>query len=96
VTLRYDVAQRIVTLSAYNAGDASRELTIRANAYRTDGPWVWSLAPRKQIDQRWSVVESGNWYDFSVSADGFERRFAGRLETGSHSVSDPANPNEPP
>jgi phospholipase C len=32
----------------------------------------------------------GGWYDVTVSADGFERRFAGRIETGKASVSDPA------
>jgi len=32
------------------------------------------------------------WYDFSVSlgaSSGFERRFAGRIETGEHGYSDP-------
>jgi len=33
---------------------------------------------------------TGGWYDFTVAAAAFERRFAGRLETGQDSVSDPA------
>lgn len=44
-------------------------------------------------DTNWSVVESGNWYDFSVTVDvqsAFLRRFAGRLENGSDLISDPA------
>ena len=34
--------------------------------------------------------DSGAWYDITVSAEGFERRLAGRIETGRHSISDPA------
>ena len=30
------------------------------------------------------------WYDYSVQCGGWMRRFAGRLETGPHGVSDPA------
>ena len=36
---------------------------------------------------------SGGWYDFSVRVNGqadFSRRFAGRMETGADSTSDPA------
>ena len=32
---------------------------------------------------------NGNWYDFTVSAAGFERRFAGRMENGGNLISDP-------
>ena len=42
---------------------------------------------------RWSLDATGNWYDFVVSCDAdpaFYRRFAGRVEIGRHSVSDPA------
>lgn len=36
---------------------------------------------------------TANWYDFTVKVAGletFSRRFAGRMETGRHSLSDPA------
>ena len=33
---------------------------------------------------------SGGWYDVTVSAEGFLRRYAGRLENGHASISDPA------
>ena len=36
------------------------------------------------------VAGSGNWYDLTIKADNFLRRFAGRIETGKHGVSDPA------
>jgi phospholipase C len=38
------------------------------------------------------MQDSGGWYDFSLSIDelpGYLRRFAGRVETGRDSVSDP-------
>ncbi|MGR5475502.1 phospholipase domain-containing protein [Vibrio astriarenae] len=38
------------------------------------------------------MARQGNWYDFTVTVPqgGFTRRFAGRMETGKDSVSDPA------
>jgi len=44
------------------------------------------------VEHHWPLQESGNWYDFTVTEaeSGFERRFAGRLETGQHGVTDPA------
>ncbi len=40
----------------------------------------------------WNLRSTGHWYDFVVtcdSDDGFSRRFAGHVETGRSSVSDP-------
>jgi len=47
---------------------------------------------RKEVERRWSLNPSGNWYDFTVTVDGssLERRFAGRVETGGDGISDPA------
>jgi phospholipase C len=36
------------------------------------------------------LAKSSFWYDFSVTAGGFERRCAGRVETGKPGYSDPA------
>ena len=39
------------------------------------------------------LASSGGWYDFSVRVNGqadYSRRFAGRMETGADSTSDPA------
>jgi phospholipase C len=66
------------------------DVVIAANAYRNDGPWTFSVAPNETADRSWRVSASGNWYDFTVSAAGFERRFAGRMENGRSSLSDPA------
>ncbi|RZL89201.1 MAG: DUF756 domain-containing protein, partial [Variovorax sp.] len=37
-----------------------------------------------------NLKKSGDWYDFTVTSENFERRFAGRVETGKPGVSDPA------
>jgi phospholipase C len=40
----------------------------------------------------WDVDSTGGWYDFRVTSsadDLFSRRFAGRIESGRPSVSDP-------
>jgi len=89
----YDPAGAAVSVKVANSGGAACEVSIRALAYRTDGPWVLSVAPGAVVEQGWSVADSGQWYDFEVSVAGsetFYRRFAGRVETGRDAVSDPA------
>ncbi len=37
-----------------------------------------------------SLTKSSNWYDFTASSTNFQRRFAGRMESGAPGVSDPS------
>jgi phospholipase C len=37
-----------------------------------------------------SLRASANWYDFTAASANFERRFAGRMETGANGISNPA------
>jgi phospholipase C len=37
----------------------------------------------------WDLEASGYWYNFTAQATLFERRFAGRVETGADAISDP-------
>jgi phospholipase C len=77
-----------VRLQNKSAGLAG--ITIQDNSYRSE-------AVRKKIDsgQEASVVldlkQGYGWYDFTVKADGWnqESRYAGRVETGMSSFSDP-------
>jgi len=51
--------------------------------------------PSRSRRARWWCRSAKHWYDFSVTAnvdDGtsYLRRFAGRVENGSHGISDPA------
>jgi phospholipase C len=67
------------------ANDGSREMVITDNVYKA--------APvtgrgRVVIDLR----NSKGWYDLTVKVngiEGFEHRFAGRVETGKEGISDP-------
>jgi phospholipase C len=65
-------------------------VTVQANAYRADGPWPLQIGPATTSALSWNLAASGYWYDFTVQAAGFERRFAGRVETGEDGISDPA------
>jgi phospholipase C len=76
-----------------NSGKQACTLTIQDSAYGSGGPWVLKVDPGNVVEQKWTLRKSGNWYDFSVTADtskGYLRRFAGRVETDSHGLSDPA------
>ncbi|AQV97611.1 phospholipase C, phosphocholine-specific [Cupriavidus necator] len=88
----YDIANAAVYVDMINTGSAPCTFTVAANAYRTDGPWTYEVPAGMQLQQHWPVARQGNWYDFTVTTaqGGFTRRFAGRIETGKDSVSDPA------
>jgi phospholipase C len=89
----YDVANSAVYLTLMNTGAVACTFTVVSNAYRTDGPWTFTVAPGANVETNWAVGASANWYDFSVTVGGqaaFLRRFAGRLENGKELTSDPA------
>ena len=89
----YDVANGEIYLHLHNKGTAACSVEVRANAYRNDGPWVLTVPGGGMVEQRWSLADSGRWYDFSVTRSedaSYLRRFAGRVENGQDGVSDPA------
>ena len=93
VRVCYDIANGNVYLSMLNTGTKAAKFTIRPQAYREDGPWTATVAGGATAEQHWELADSGRWYDFAVTCDAdpaYYRRFAGRVETGQHSVSDPA------
>ncbi|SOZ39898.1 phosphocholine-specific phospholipase C [Cupriavidus neocaledonicus] len=82
-----------IQVKLHNDGDADVTFTVKALAYRDDGPWTQRVRRGKVETLEWPVAESGNWYDFVVTCEAspaFARRFAGRMETGADTVSDPA------
>lgn len=89
LSLRHDAGAGGVVMTAVNTGRTGRTVTIRAEAYRTDGPWTLSVAAGAKAEQRWALADSGNWYDLTAESDGLHRRFAGRVETGKPGISDP-------
>lgn len=83
-------ADGLVCLKVHNAGGARGSVQVRSNAYRVDGPWIMQVDAASTTEFYWDIKAAGNWYDFTVVADYSQRRFAGRMETGTDSVSDPA------
>ena len=90
IDLEYDVANRSIRVIARNEGRGEVALVVHANVYRTDGPWRLRVAPGRRVIREWALGASHHWYDFTVAGEHFERRFAGRMETGMPTFSDPA------
>jgi phospholipase C len=90
IELKFDVPARSLRAIATNTGTVEALLTVRANAYRTDGPWQLTVPRGKRAEHAWSLATSHCWYDFTVTGENFARRFSGRLETGAPGTSDPA------
>jgi phospholipase C len=89
IRIEYDVPNTTIRLIATSRGQ-ERELTVHANAYRSDGPWRLRLAQGRPATLDWSLTASHHWYDFTVVCGSVEHRFAGRIETGAPAFSDPA------
>jgi hypothetical protein len=61
------------------------------SAYRPQHPRQVHLAPGQEHDFPIDTRGSGGWYDLSLAVkdEPFVRQYAGHLEDGGHSVSDP-------
>jgi phospholipase C len=73
-------------------GWQNRTIEVRDHAYKSL-PLSRVLAPGERALLEIDTLSSAGWYDLSVrTADdaGFERRYAGRVETGEWGISDPA------
>jgi phospholipase C len=90
--LRYDAAEGDVILSLTNSGLAACKLQV-INSYSGIAGHIYSVAPGASVEDRWLLAASGGWYDLfvtSMEAPAYLRRFAGHVETGRPSLSDPA------
>ncbi len=93
VRVSYDIANGDLYVKFRNTGKQDCKLEIVDNAYRNKDSRELKLKAGDEMERNWSLHKSAHWYDFSVTSDtlpGFERRFAGRIETGKHGLSDPA------
>jgi phospholipase C len=90
VQVCYEPAGGRIHLKIHNTGTAGGTVTVADNAYGIGGPWTVSVAANSTGSLSWAIGTSGQWYDFTVSGTAFERRFAGRMETGQDGISDPA------
>src|SRR5262245_11617344 len=87
----YNEATNMITLTIVN--QASQAATVSVlNAY-TGKSLKEVLAPGASVSQHWSLTRFYGWYDLALTVDedsAFAYQFAGHLETGKDSFSDPA------
>lgn len=89
--VQYQKDQNTIALELKNESHAAVDLRI-ANAYSGSAS-QHALEPGKTLNQSWPLNDTHGWYDLTIAADadpGFRHRFAGHLETGKDSFTDPA------
>lgn len=89
VSVCYDLTQPALLLTLTNLQDEVLTLTLDNTVYLGD-LLLLELAPRQVLEQRIELAGQGNWYDVTVRyGERWQRRYAGRIETGQHAISDP-------
>ena len=71
-----------------NNGDKAYTVNIVDNSYKT-GIISKSIPAKGKIALPVNLTKSYNWYDLSIKSGDFEQRFAGHVETGVASKTDP-------
>ena len=93
VEISYDKQTGDVRARLTNTGAQPCSLKV-TNAYAPDEPSrSYALAPGATQEDRWQLAASSQWFDLSVTspeAPDYLRRYAGHVETGKPSTSDPA------
>ena len=80
-----------IYLTFFNAGRTLSRFTVTDNSYG-QAPQTFEVSPDGRLRRGLSLEGSHNWYDLVVTNDidpTFIRRFAGHVETGQPSISDP-------
>jgi phospholipase C len=93
IRVEYDCRRDALRLLLLNRGNDSCTFRLISNAYQHRfEPQSFRVSARDDRDQVLKLKHSANWYDFMVRVlgqDAYSRRFAGRMETGRHLLSDP-------
>jgi phospholipase C len=93
VVVSYDAARQELVVKLVNKGTAPANFVLEATRYFDVPAATFAVAARSEVEITRALADSARWYDFTVSVKGqtdYKRRFAGRLETGTPSISDPA------
>jgi len=94
VSIEYDVTGRSLIVTLSNSGPVPCLFSLVPNAYFAPSAGATqTVVARSEFKLSRSLASSALWYDFSVKVQGqpdYSRRFAGRMETGQPSLSDPA------
>ncbi|MGF7041724.1 phosphocholine-specific phospholipase C [Mucilaginibacter lappiensis] len=80
-----------IALKLVNTGSKPYTIEITDHSYKTNN-YKKTVAAKGQSTQVLNLTKNHGWYDFSIKVTGcqsFEKRYAGRVETGQHSFSDP-------
>ncbi|MBI3437894.1 MAG: phospholipase C, phosphocholine-specific [Proteobacteria bacterium] len=91
VAANTDRVQRALVIALRNTGSAPIEAIVRMRAYGTRSENV-TLRGGQAVQLAWQIQSSADWYDVEVVIVGdaaFLSRFAGHIETGAPSMSDP-------
>jgi len=94
VRASYDEGRLGITLSITNVGVQSVDLQVRDGyrAGRGDDRRAHRLGAGQSTAKYWPLERSHGWYDLAITVDGdpaFVVRFAGHVENGDDSISDP-------
>jgi phospholipase C len=93
IVVTYDPPSQQLNVTLANAGPVPATFSLAANAYFSTTPTTVTVVAHGSTVISQLLAASGGWYDFSVRVNGqpdFSRRFAGRMENGADSFSDPA------
>jgi phospholipase C len=92
VTVEYNHSTGDVQLSLTNAGTAPCTVKIVNGYGRAEEGHQLQLQAGATVEDHWPLGASSGWFDLSITvvdAPAFLRRFAGHVETGRASISDP-------
>lgn len=89
-----DAARGEIALTLHNPSKHARVIEIAPLAYAdTLAARQFTLVPGQSVTARWALAATAGWYDLALRIPAepeYLRRFAGRLETGRDTLSDPA------
>jgi phospholipase C len=91
ITSHYDVDRPGITLEIQNRGQGHARVQIR-DTYTEDTRHAALQAGGNRAEY-WPLESSFGWYDFVIEVESepdFQQRIAGHVETGKHSMTDPA------
>jgi phospholipase C len=85
-----DAERESLTLAIENRGHSTAHVKV-FDQYRGENVSL-ELRPGNTVSRHWSLERQSGWYDLTVTVQGdsnFQRQFAGHIETGHASISDP-------
>ncbi|MEI9997164.1 MAG: phospholipase C, phosphocholine-specific [Rhizomicrobium sp.] len=91
IDLRYDAAQQALVLTLHNAGKVAAAFEVRDG--HAGATHTYSVPAGAAAEHRQPLAATDHWYDLVATLKvpgGFLRHFAGHIETGRPSRSDPA------